>query len=155
MPSAEHVSVCNGIHIQLNKMLIYKSKIGIGIVIFIALILGLSSYLMIKDGVWIGLLINVLVVVFIAYIFLQTYYIIDEGILKVKCAFFINKSFEISRVTKVTETNNPLSAPAASLDRLEIVFDNHESVIISPKQKNDFILQLRKLNPKIIVNLKK
>jgi hypothetical protein len=136
-------------------MLIYKSKIGIGIVIFIALILGLSSYLMIKDRVWIGLIINVLVAVFIAYIFLQTYYTIDKGILRVKCAFLINKSFEISRVTEVRETNNPISAPATSLDRLEIVFDNYESVIISPKQKNDFILQLRKLNPKIIVYLKK
>ena len=136
-------------------MLIYKSKIGIGIVIFIALILGLSSYLMIKDRVWIGLIINVLVAVFIAYIFLQTYYTIDKGILRVKCAFLINKSFEISRVTEVRETNNPISAPATSLDRLEIVFDNYESVIISPKQKNDFILQLRKLNPKIIIYLKK
>jgi len=110
---------------------------------------------MIKEGVWIGLLINLLVIIFIAYIFLRTYYIIDEGILRVKCAFFINKSFEISRVTEVMETNNPISAPAASLDRLEIVFDNHDSVIISPKQKNDFILQLRLLNPKIIVKLKK
>ncbi len=133
----------------------YKSKIGIGIVIFIALILGSTSYLMIKDRAWIGLLINVLVALFIAYLFHQTYYVINEGILRVKCAFFINKSFEISQVTEVRETNNPISAPAASLDRLEIVFDNHESVLISPKQKNDFILQLKKLNPKIIVNLKK
>lgn len=135
-------------------MLIYKSKIGIGIVLLVTLILGLSSYLMIKDRVWIGLLINVLVAVFIAYIFLQTYYIIDKGILRVKCAFFINKSYEISRVIEVRETNNPIGAPAASLDRLEIIFDNHESVIIPPKQKNDFILQIKKLNPKIIVNLK-
>ena len=63
---------------------------------------------------------------------------VEIGILRVKCAFFINKSYEISRVTEVRETNNPIGAPAVSLDRLEIVFDNHESVLISPKQKNDF-----------------
>lgn len=128
----------------------YRSRIGIGIVIFIACILGLTSYLMIKDGIWIGLLINVLVAIFITYVFLKTYYVIDGAVLRVKCAFLINRTFEISKIIKITETNNPIGAPAASLDRLEIVFDNNESVIISPKQKNEFIVQLRKLNPKII-----
>ena len=66
----------------------------------------------------------------------------------------MNKSFEISRITKITETNNPKGAPAASLDRLAISFDNYESVVISPKLKHDFIDHLIKINPKITVNLK-
>lgn len=71
-------------------------------------------------------------------------YSIEGNILKIKCGFLINKSFEISCITKITETNNPISAPTASLDRLVIAFDNYDSVVISPKQKYDFIDQLKK-----------
>ncbi len=135
-------------------MKIYKSKIGLGIMGFIVIVIGGSSYFMIKDGIWLGLFINLLVLAFIVFIFNQTYYTIKGDILRVKCAFFINKSIEIKRITTITETNNPIGAPAASLDRLEISIDNYDSVVISPKQKYDFIDHLKKLNPKIIVTLK-
>ena len=135
-------------------MIVYKSKIGLGITIFIVIILGISSYSMIKDGIWMGLVITILVAAFIAYVFDQTYYTIKGDNLMVKCAFFINKSYEIKRINKIIETNNPIGAPATSLDRLVISFDSHESVVISPKLKHDFIEHLIKINPKITVNLK-
>lgn len=131
--------------------MVYKSKIGIGTVFFIVLVLGMSSYFMIREGFWVGLLTNIMVIILFAYVFPQTYYIIVGEKLRVKCGIFVNNSFEINRTTKITETNNPISAPAASLDRLEILFDNNKSVIISSKQKNDFIAHLTNKNPKIIV----
>ncbi|MBT8299549.1 MAG: PH domain-containing protein [Maribacter sp.] len=136
-------------------MTVYKSKIGLSIVLLLVLVLGTTSYLMIKDGAWLGLLLNILVALVIGYIFIQTRYTIKGDILIVKCTFLINKSYEIKRITKITETNNPLSAPAASLDRLEINFDNYDSVLISPKQKSEFISHLKILNPNIVVTLKK
>lgn len=135
-------------------MTVYKSKIGISIVFILVIVLGSTSYLMIIDGVWLGLLINLLVAVFIGYIMVQTYYTIKDDILMVKCAFLINKSYQIKTITKITETNNPLSAPAASLDRLEINFENYDSVLISPQRKHDFIDHLKRINPEIIVILK-
>ncbi len=135
-------------------MKVYKSKIGAGLVIFIVLILGLSAYPMIQEGAWQGLLLMSLTIIFIVYLFSQISYGIHGNILKVKCGFLMNKSFEISRITKISETNNPIGAPAASFDRLEISFDSHESVVISPKLKHDFIDHLKKLNPKIAVNFK-
>ena len=129
-------------------------KIGVGLMVFILLILGISAYSMIQGGNWEGLLPMLLFIIFIIYLFTQMSYSIEGNILKVKCGFLMNKSFEISRITKITETNNPKGAPAASLDRLAISFDNYESVVISPKQKYDFIDQLIKINPKITVNLK-
>jgi hypothetical protein len=136
-------------------MTVYKSKIGLGLVAFISLVLGFGSFLMIRDGIWLGLMINVLVGIFCAYIFLQTYYAIDGQMLKIKCGFFINRSLDILSISEITETNNPIGAPAASLDRLKISFDDHKSVYISPKLKKEFIESLKKLNPTIIVNLKK
>ncbi|EAR02494.1 PH domain-containing protein [Maribacter sp. HTCC2170] len=132
-------------------MKVYKSKIGVGISIFIGLVLGLGAYQMFKDGLWLGLAINVLVALFVIYLFLQTYYVIDGKTLKVKSGFIVNKSFEINRIIKISETNNPISAPAASLDRLEIKLDSKRSVIISPKLKHEFIEELKKINPKIMV----
>lgn len=137
-----------------SNMKVYKSKIGTGIVIFIVIVLGLSIYPMIQEGIWEGLLTIVLTAAFIAYVFLQTFYIIDGDILRVKCGFLMNRSYEISRIIKITETNNPISAPAASLDRLEISLDNGKSVIVSPKQKSGFIEELQRRNPKITVYLK-
>lgn len=118
---------------------IYKSKIGLAISMFFVVVLGSSSYFMIKDGIWLGLLINVLIFAFLVYVFNQTYYTIKGDDLLVKCAFFINKSYAIKRITKIIETNNPIVAPAASLDRLKLFFDSYESVLISPKLKHDFI----------------
>ena len=135
-------------------MKIYKSKIGTGLVIFIALIFGISAYPIIQEGIWEGLLPMPLIIIFIVYLFTQMFYSIEGNILKVKCGFLMNTSFEISRITKITETNNPINAPAASLDRLAIAFDNYDSVVISPKQKYDFIEHLIKINPKIVVTLK-
>ena len=135
-------------------MKIYKSKIGIGLVLFIVFVFGISSYTLVIEKSWGGLLFMALTAAFIAYLFLQTYYIIDGNILKVKSGFLLNQSYEISRITKISETHNPISAPAASLDRLEISLDNGTSVIISPKEKYGFIDGLVQRNPKINVQLR-
>ena len=65
------------------------------------------------------------------------------------CSFWVNRSITISSIKKIQETNNPLSAPAISLDRLEILYNQFDSIIISPKDKTSFVSHLIKLNPKI------
>ena len=129
-------------------------KIGVGLMVFILLILGISAYSMIQGGNWEGLLPMLLFIIFIIYLFTLMSYSIEGNILIVKCGFLMNKSFEINRITNLTESNNPIGATATSLDRLVIAFDNSDSVVISPKQKYDFIDHLIKLNPNIIVTLK-
>ena len=96
----------------------------------------------------------ILTAAFIGYLFHQTYYTIDGNKLKVKSGFLLNRSYEISRITKINETYSPISAPAASLDRLEINLDNGHNVIISPKRKYEFIDDLKKRNPKIKIELR-
>tara|TARA_R110001592_G_scaffold32216_2_gene112982 strand:- start:68 stop:340 length:273 start_codon:yes stop_codon:yes gene_type:complete len=80
---------------------------------------------------------------------MSTYYLIDGRFLIIRSSFLINKKIKISSVKKISETNNPLSAPAASLDRLEIIYDNNGSVLISPKDKSGFIKHITRLNPQI------
>lgn len=133
----------------------YKSKIGLGLVLFLVVVFGSTSTSMIINQAWPGVLINLVVIAFIIHMFSTTYYIINGNDLIVKCGFLINMTIKIDTIKKIEETNNPLSSPAASLDRIAIDYNESDSVMISPKDKMDFINQLLKINEKIEVVLKK
>lgn len=133
----------------------YKSKIGLGIVLFIAIVLGGTSTLMIINKAWPGLIINLALIGFVSYLFTSTYYVINGNDLTVKCGFFFKSTIKIDKIKTIKETNNPLSSPAISLDRIVIYYNKSDSVMISPKNKIDFINQLVKINNKIEVFLKK
>ncbi|SDE84738.1 PH domain-containing protein [Pricia antarctica] len=132
----------------------YPSKIGFGLVCFILAVVVGSTIPLISPPIWIGLIVNVLLLVFIAHLFKTTYYVIDGNSLIIKSSFLVNKKIDINRIRKISETNNPLSAPAASLDRLEIAYDRHGSILISPKDKSGLINHITRLNPQIEVQYK-
>ena len=130
----------------------YPSKIGEGFVVFIlAVILG-SSSVMISVQEWIGLSINISVLIFVGYTFMTTYYIIDHKVLKIRCGLFFNKTIAIDTIQKISESRNPISAPAASLDRLELFYSQNKSILVSPREKKKFIDHLLRLNLEIEFN---
>lgn len=133
----------------------YKSKIGLGLALFLAVVLGGTSILMIIKQIWPAVIIDLVTIAFVSHMFLTTYYIINGNDLIVKCGFLINMTIKIDTIKKIEETNNPLSSPAASLDRIAIDYNESDSVMISPKDKMDFINQLLTINEKIEVVLKK
>lgn len=136
-------------------MTTYKSKIGLELVIPICIILGGTGFLSIYEKKWIGLGIILLVIAFIAHLFLTTYYQVNGNMLKIKSGFLFNKTIDINSIKEIKETNNPLSSPAISLDRIVISYNKHDTVIISPKERKGFINQLIRVNPAIRVILKK
>ena len=82
-------------------------------------------------------------------------YKIEKENLNVKCTFLVNENIEINTIRKITETYNPLSSPAASIDRIEIFYNKFDSVLISPKKKQEFIEDVLKINPNIEVIYRK
>jgi len=48
----------------------------------------------------------------------------------------------IEQITSITPTFNPLSSPALSLDRLRIDYGRGQSIMISPKDKGQFLQDL-------------
>ncbi len=72
-------------------------------------------------------------------------YVIADGELIVKWGFVVSQRYDISAIRSIRHTHTALSAPAASLDRLEICFD-HDAIIVSPKREEDFISQLQELS---------
>ncbi|MGK7396473.1 MAG: PH domain-containing protein [Candidatus Cyclobacteriaceae bacterium M3_2C_046] len=132
----------------------YPSKIGWPILLILALSLGSIALLMIQSKLWIGVLLIGLVLFFFVHLFQTTYYIILDDILQVKSSFLINKSIKIASIRLISETNNPLGAPANSLDRLEIHFNRFDSILVSPRGKHQFIHHLKTINPDIQIILK-
>jgi Bacterial PH domain len=115
---------------------IYKSKIGWEFFVLFAVILTPQVVLSFFNSVTIyGVLVLLVIALFIVFTFNKTMYVIDGACLTVKSSVFYKKVIAIKTIRKVVETRNPISSPAASLDRLEVYFDKFDSVIISPKKK--------------------
>jgi energy-coupling factor transporter transmembrane protein EcfT len=134
-------------------MTTYKSKPALVLIIPITVITGGLAILMWYEQIWIGLAFILLLLAFIAHMFLTTYYQVDNNTLRVKCGFFFDKLINIATIKEIKETNNPLSAPATSFDRLLLTYNRFDAVIISPKEKAAFISQLTGINPNIKLTL--
>lgn len=134
---------------------LFKSKIGLELVIPLILVFGTILILIVADKPsWLGLAILLPVILFVVHIFLTTNYVINGHTLIIKCGFLFNRVIDINKIKKISETNNPLSSPATSLDRIEIIYGTFDSVIISPKLKKEFINEITRINTRIEVKYK-
>lgn len=76
-----------------------------------------------------------------AWLFTSTYYRIDGDTLYVRSGP-VRLRVPIREIVSITPTNNPLSSPALSLDRLRIDYGRGNSVMISPREKQEFMRSL-------------
>ena len=130
----------------------YKSKIGIGLVLILVIIFGSVGYI-IANTVYNLPPILVTSAFFVLYLFLSTYYTIENEILNVRSGFLINMKINVNSIYKIVKSNSIMSAPAASLDRLKITYQQNQIVVISPKNKQDFVNELKSINTKIEVDI--
>ncbi len=126
------------------------------LVVPLVLIFGTVLVLIINEKPnWIAIAILLPVILFVVHMFLTTKYTIEGDNLVIKCGFLYHKTIDINTIRRIAETNNLLSSPATSLDRLEILYGKFDSVLISPRRKAEFINDIKRINPGIEVNLKK
>lgn len=131
----------------------YKSSVG-AIIIGIMLSQLILFVIMLYLKIWEGSAICLAVGGFLGYLVLDTYYVIRDKTLNVKSGFLVDLPIDILTITRIEETSDMRSAPASSLDRLEIFYNSTESILVSPKAKTVFIHQLTTINPAIGVVLK-
>ncbi|WP_333694783.1 PH domain-containing protein [Flavobacterium sp.] len=91
-------------------------------------------------------MISILIVMF--WMFSKIKYVIEGTMLKVW-----GVKIDIHSIKRIYKTNNPLSSPALSLDRIAIVYNTYDEVLISPKLKKEFVEELLKINPNIEVEI--
>lgn len=129
-------------------MKLFRSKIDWWLIL---LIIGIFGYPIVEGVLTNQFVISltmlaILLVIF--WMFSKIKYIIDANVLKI---WWIK--IEIKSIKRIYKTRNPLSSPALSLDRIAIVYNKYDEVLISPKDKQGFVEELLKQNPNIEVEL--
>jgi membrane protein YdbS with pleckstrin-like domain len=98
------------------------------------------------------LILSVMLPVFLLWMWLTTYYVLDESNLVIKYGPF-KKIIPLNTIKSVKKTMNPLSSPALSLKRLEIIYGQYNMVLISPKDRDEFMKILSKHCPQAEIRL--
>lgn len=90
-----------------------------------------------------------LTVIYSAIIYLcytGTYYIIKDNQLIIS-NLFLKSYLEINEIREISKSKNILAAPALSLDRIQVTFRNDDKLIISPRDLEGLISEIKKINP--------
>ncbi|MCB9638185.1 MAG: PH domain-containing protein [Myxococcales bacterium] len=69
------------------------------------------------------------------------YYDLEQDVLLVRSGW-LRTRVPYAKITKVEPSNNPLSSPALSLDRLHVHVEDGFGVLISPKEREAFLQAL-------------
>lgn len=129
-------------------MKVYRSKIDwwLIIVIFVVFCYPMIEGILSKDYLMFSVSFGILSLVFL--MFKSIKYKIEGENLHIWWT-----KIDIKSIKKIYSTHNPLSSPALSLDRIAVVYNKYDEVLISPKERADFIAELLKINPNIEVKL--
>lgn len=131
---------------------VYKSKVDMWLVCLVIALAVISILpVLLFAFSWTAVFIALGLFAFIIYCFLSTKYIITNDVLIIKCGFLINEKIDIANIVKILPIKSISAAPTASLDRIGLyITRQHTPIIVSPKNKAQFIEHLKSVNPRII-----
>ena len=134
--------------------MVYRSKkdwwlvalVWVGVLVPFAI----GSYTLVARGGnnlagWTLLVISTFTGVLVLLLTYPLYYEITASKLIVRCGVVVRKEIPLSSIVEARPTRNPLSAPAWSLDRLQIDYKKAggvSSLLISPADKLGFLREL-------------
>ena len=126
----------------------YRSKVDMWIVASLGLAAAATLYgcgVVLRSGEVVAMAIMLSIAAFtlglMAWVSLGTHYTLSREELDIRSGPF-RWQVPISRIKDVKPSRSLLSAPALSTDRLEIVYGSHESVQISPRDRERFLEEL-------------
>ncbi|MGQ9644918.1 MAG: PH domain-containing protein [Thermodesulfobacteriota bacterium] len=123
-----------------------KRDFWLGMLIWGLMLLGVVPALL-KPGKG-QFIILVAVIMFIGWIWFGTGYQISDDELRIRCGPF-RQRIPLQEIKEIKKTRSPLSAPACSLDRLEIKYGAAKRVMISPADREGFIRLLARRAPQV------
>lgn len=101
------------------------------------------------------IIIGTLSTVYFSYVLITLRYIIDNECLTIKTRFLFNQKYSINSIRTIEKSKSIRAAAASSFDRLEIIYNKFDSILVSPENNQQFIEDLLSINPKIEVKNKK
>lgn len=75
---------------------------------------------------------------FIVWLWFSTYYVIKKDELLISYGPF-KKVIQLNSIQLIQKTSNPLSGPALSIKRIEIMYEHYNITLISPEDRDYFI----------------
>ena len=98
----------------------------------------------------IGIVAMVIMVSLLVVIWFNTRYKIEGNQLHIYYGP-IKISINLQDIQSIRQTKNPFVAPALSMNRVEINYEEYKTIQVSPKLINEFISEIKKKNPEIQV----
>lgn len=100
------------------------------------------------DKQWIKVILLGSTGVILLWIWFRTNYTVKEKTLQITYGPF-KKKVNIDDIRSIRQTKDPFTAPALSIDRIEINYASFKIISISPKDKQTLIQHLLQQNPNI------
>jgi len=127
----------------------FKSKVSGMYHLVLILLVGGSVAAILQPNIW--LIAGMLSITLLAiHVLMNTWYrITTDGILIAHCSIFPEKKIPIADIQALEPTMMPVFSYALSLDRILIWSDNKPWIMVSPKNKAQFVKVLREINPEI------
>lgn len=129
----------------------FKSKKDIWLALLIWGVTILMGWLMIVDKSVLIYIIGILTIALLLWLWFGTSYKIEKELLKIKSGPF-KCTVKIEDIKKLNATRSLLTGPALSMDRVEILYKKYDIVIVSPKDRIEFIQTLLTKNKCIEVD---
>ncbi len=101
-----------------------------------------------------GLFIAIPLLILVSWIWFSTGYTLTDELLRVRCGPF-QKTVKLQDITRIRESKKFLASAALSVERLEIHTEVRYPYIISPRDKQAFINEIRSRQPDIRLEMKK
>lgn len=120
----------------------------LGLFLIVMLLVGYPIFPHHYTEIGAGFIIYALVVGFVFFLWFGLNYILEDDLLKIRIGPIITHRIQISDITRVYRSFNPISSPAASLKRLCVIWKGGE-VLISPQKERAFVEALRVKNTSI------
>jgi hypothetical protein len=91
---------------------------------------------------WIAIAVTLIEVLFPGWVFVSTKYNLTDEELLVRSGPF-RWHIPLVSITSIDRTRNPLSGPALSLDRLAVSYGDGRCILISPRELDEFLAEIK------------
>ncbi|MBQ0115513.1 MAG: PH domain-containing protein [Bacteroidales bacterium] len=127
---------------------VYRTKVDLWLIILmVALVVFMVVMMFALPFEW-SEVVGLLLLLFMFVQVFVTSYTIEGDTLTVSFGKVYINRYDIGNLMFIRQSRTLISAPAASIDRLELYFSGtRRPVIVSPKQQREFVVHLLKINP--------
>ncbi|QNE39830.1 PH domain-containing protein [Hymenobacter sp. NBH84] len=130
----------------------FVSKISwwsFGSILLVQLVISMMA---IADGAYVVPVFILPSLVFMIWLLRSTYYEVQPQTQMLRIVSGpLTWQIPVTSITRIKPSHNVLSSPALSLDRLKIYYNRYDEILVSPRDKANFIEVLRQVNLQIQV----